>query len=166
MNFQELEVCTVHRLTWSKGQHELRQATNRALYLSTLGHMAHVFPAAGSSVQTALDRIGRRARAGNQRRAPTTAATIRRSRAGQGAGSLHSADEGTDQCQLTYSDYPPRSRLQAKAGDGAKVPSVRILAYTGGVMPMPGIGPVVIDLAGLDLGGSVPLLADHETDIG
>jgi hypothetical protein len=48
----------------------------------------------------------------------------------------------------------------------AKVPTVRILAYTGGAMPIPGIGQVVIDLAGLDLGGSVPLLADHETDIG
>ena len=56
--------------------------------------------------------------------------------------------------------------ITAKAGDGAKVPTARIVAYTGGAMSVPGFGPVAIDLRGLEITAAVPLLADHETDIG
>ena len=42
-----------------------------------------------------------------------------------------------------------------------KRPRINIVAYTGGVMRVPGWGDVAIDLAGLDASGQVPLLADH-----
>lgn len=50
------------------------------------------------------------------------------------------------------------------AASGAQ-PSVRITAYTGGVMNVPGWGPLAIDLAGLDAAGQVRILADHDASI-
>ena len=49
--------------------------------------------------------------------------------------------------------------IKAAAGKGRRL---RILAYTGGVMTVEGFGPVVIDLAGLELPAELPILADHE----
>lgn len=44
-----------------------------------------------------------------------------------------------------------------------KPPTVTILAYSGNLMNVPGWGPIVIDLAGLDLSASqVGILADHD----
>lgn len=51
--------------------------------------------------------------------------------------------------------------LQAAESDDAPVP-VRILAYSGGIMNVPGHGNVVIDLSDLELAASVTLLSDHE----
>jgi len=48
---------------------------------------------------------------------------------------------------------------------GAKQPTVSILAYSGGLMNVPGWGPLAIDLAGLDCGGQVRILADHDASI-
>lgn len=46
-------------------------------------------------------------------------------------------------------------------------PSVSIVAYTGGLMSVPGWGPVAIDLAGLDASGDqIGLLADHDATLG
>ncbi len=48
----------------------------------------------------------------------------------------------------------------------AKTPTVTIVAYTGGLMTVPGWGPVAIDLTGIDAGGDqVSILADHNASI-
>lgn len=47
--------------------------------------------------------------------------------------------------------------------DGRKLPRVEIVAYTGGVMNVPGWGDVAIDLAGLELPGTVPIVSDHDS---
>ena len=47
--------------------------------------------------------------------------------------------------------------------DGRKLPRVEIVAYTGGVMSVPGWGDVAIDLSGLELSGTVPILSDHDS---
>jgi phage head maturation protease len=53
--------------------------------------------------------------------------------------------------------------IQATAG---KPPSVTIVAYTGGIMVVPGWGPVVIDLAGVDASAEqVGILADHDSTL-
>jgi hypothetical protein len=53
--------------------------------------------------------------------------------------------------------------IQAASG---KPPSVSIVAYTGGLMTVPGWGPVAIDLAGLDAGAEqISLLADHDATL-
>jgi hypothetical protein len=45
---------------------------------------------------------------------------------------------------------------------GGKLPTVEIIAYSGGVMAVPGWGDVVIDLAGLDAAaGQVAILRLH-----
>ncbi|MBN2583968.1 MAG: Mu-like prophage major head subunit gpT family protein [Planctomycetes bacterium] len=49
------------------------------------------------------------------------------------------------------------------AGSKDKLPAVQIVAYGGGVMTVPGWGDIVIDLAGLDVTGSVALLSDHDS---
>ena len=47
-----------------------------------------------------------------------------------------------------------------------KQPSVTILAYTGGQMTVPGWGPLVIDLAGIDVSASqIGILADHDSTL-
>jgi len=51
--------------------------------------------------------------------------------------------------------------IQAAAGEGSKSPRVSILAYSGGPMKPPGWPPVVIDLAGADVSGDIPILAGH-----
>jgi hypothetical protein len=53
--------------------------------------------------------------------------------------------------------------VEVKAG--AKLPSVRIVAYSGGLMNVPGWGALAIDLAGLDGGGQVRILADHDPSL-
>ncbi|QNN24726.1 hypothetical protein HED60_21430 [Planctomycetales bacterium ZRK34] len=46
---------------------------------------------------------------------------------------------------------------------GRRLPTVEIVAYSGGVMAVPGWGDVIIDLAGLDVAaGEVAILADHD----
>jgi len=60
----------------------------------------------------------------------------------------------------------PAVEVKAAAGGAEKVPTVSILAYTGGTMHVAGFGLAVVDLAGLDITAALPLLADHETDIG
>ncbi|MCA9028940.1 MAG: hypothetical protein KDA86_27305, partial [Planctomycetaceae bacterium] len=48
----------------------------------------------------------------------------------------------------------------------AKTPTINVLAYSGGLMSVPGWGTVVIDLAGLDLSSpQVSLLADHDASL-
>ena len=48
----------------------------------------------------------------------------------------------------------------------AKTPTINVLAYSGGLMNVPGWGTVVIDLAGLDLSSpQVSLLADHDASL-
>jgi len=51
------------------------------------------------------------------------------------------------------------------AADGRNQPRVSIMAYGGGMMHVAGFGPIAIDLAGADVGGNVPLLADHENKL-
>ncbi len=52
-----------------------------------------------------------------------------------------------------------------EAGGEPKHPRISIVAYTGGVMRVPGWGDVAIDLTGLDASGQVPLLADHNATV-
>lgn len=51
-----------------------------------------------------------------------------------------------------------------QAGQG-KLPRLSIVAYTGKLMRVPGWGPVAIDLAGLDIKGKIPILADHRAEV-
>ena len=53
--------------------------------------------------------------------------------------------------------------LLSAAVDVKKIPTVTILAYNGGIMRVGTWGDVVIDLAGLDLAGSVAILSDHDS---
>lgn len=46
-----------------------------------------------------------------------------------------------------------------EAGGTKRQPKISIVAYSGGVMRVPGWGDVAIDLDGLDASGQVPLLA-------
>jgi len=55
--------------------------------------------------------------------------------------------------------------ITARLADGAKLPRVDVVAYTGGIMTVPGFGPAVVDLAGLDITAAVPLLADHDASL-
>ena len=55
--------------------------------------------------------------------------------------------------------------LQAAADDRTKPAKISILAYGGAVMRVPAWGNVAIDLAGLEIPGSVPLLSDHEANL-
>ena len=51
------------------------------------------------------------------------------------------------------------------AGKDAR-PKISVVAYTGRIMRVPGWGDIAIDLAGLEAGGQVPLLADHNASVG
>ncbi len=53
-----------------------------------------------------------------------------------------------------------------EAGGEPRKPRINIVAYTGGLMNVPGWGPVAINLHGLDASGQVPLLADHDARVG
>jgi len=55
--------------------------------------------------------------------------------------------------------------VEIQAKDGDKKPRINVLAYNGGVMAVPGWGKVLIDLAGLSMPETVPLLADHEANL-
>ena len=55
--------------------------------------------------------------------------------------------------------------IQAGVGDGARRPTVRILAYGGGVMTVGLYGPTVINLAGLEIPPMIPLLVDHNNSL-
>jgi hypothetical protein len=61
------------------------------------------------------------------------------------------------------------SEVAIEAGAGASAsgdrPRISIVAYTGGLMNVPGWGAVAINLAGLDASGQVPLLADHDARV-
>jgi hypothetical protein len=60
--------------------------------------------------------------------------------------------------------FSGRVELQA-AADESKPVKIVIRAYSGGPMNVSGFGPVVVDLAGLDIGRPIPLLAEHESSI-
>ena len=53
------------------------------------------------------------------------------------------------------------TKLRAAAG---RPPQISILAYSGGIMSVEGFGPLVIDLAGLELPDQVTLLSAHQND--
>jgi hypothetical protein len=66
----------------------------------------------------------------------------------------------TDNMLLTA----PEVEIEAGAERKGR-PRISIVAYTGGVMRVPGWGDVAIDLTGLDATGQVPLLADHDARV-
>ena len=51
------------------------------------------------------------------------------------------------------------------AADGKKRPRVSITAYNGGLMNVGGWGAIAIELSGLEIPSSVPLLADHDQSL-
>ncbi len=55
--------------------------------------------------------------------------------------------------------------VAVEAGAEPKRPRISIVAYSGGVMRVPGWGDVAIDLAGIDASGQIALLADHEARV-
>ncbi len=57
-----------------------------------------------------------------------------------------------------------RGNVEIKAASKGP-PRVEIRAYGGDVMPIAGFGDVAIDLAGLKLPASIPLLADHDSSL-
>lgn len=57
------------------------------------------------------------------------------------------------------------AEVAIEAGATKRQPKISIVAYSGGVMRVPGWGDVAIDLDGLDASGQVPLLADHKATV-
>lgn len=55
--------------------------------------------------------------------------------------------------------------IELTASGGDKPPRVSIMAYNGGAMTVPGFGPTVIDLTGLDVSHPVQILAEHRDSI-
>jgi hypothetical protein len=55
------------------------------------------------------------------------------------------------------------AEVTVEAGAESNRPRVTILAYTGGIMRVPGWGDIVIDFAGLDLSAAVAILSDHDS---
>lgn len=56
--------------------------------------------------------------------------------------------------------------IELKAAEGSKPRRFSILAYTGGPLPVTGFNlPVVVDLAGLEAPGNVPILLDHQNTV-
>jgi hypothetical protein len=53
-----------------------------------------------------------------------------------------------------------------RAAAGSKSRKLFIVGYTGGVMRVAGFGPIVIDLAGMEIPSSLTILVDHENAIG
>ena len=48
----------------------------------------------------------------------------------------------------------------------SKVPTVNIVAYTGGLMSVSGWGPIVVDLKGIDASAEqIGILADHDASL-
>jgi len=70
------------------------------------------------------------------------------------------ANTVTDDLLLTAAEV----EIEA-AGKDAR-PKISVVAYTGRIMRVPGWGDIAIDLAGLEAGGQVPLLADHNASVG
>jgi len=58
----------------------------------------------------------------------------------------------------------PTIEIQAAAGRKGPRP-VSIVAYTGGLMTVPGLGRVVVDLQGLEIPDQLPLLVDHRNEL-
>ena len=57
--------------------------------------------------------------------------------------------------------------LSIKAADAGKPRRFTILAYSGGLLPVEGFPvPVIVDLSGLDVPGSIPILIDHTKSVG
>jgi hypothetical protein len=57
------------------------------------------------------------------------------------------------------------ARVELQAAAAGKPAKVSILAYSGNPMDVGGYGTVVIDLAGLEMPGTIPLLADHDASL-
>lgn len=55
--------------------------------------------------------------------------------------------------------------LEAAEGDGKTLRKLKILAYAGGVIDPMGWGPTLVDLAGMEVPASAPILVDHENSI-
>jgi hypothetical protein len=56
--------------------------------------------------------------------------------------------------------------LRLKASGAGKPKRFLILAYSGGLLPVDGFPhPVVVDLSGLEIPGSIPILIDHEKSV-
>jgi hypothetical protein len=56
------------------------------------------------------------------------------------------------------------SAAEVEIQAAGKSPAVTIVAYTGGLMSVPGWGPIAIDLAGIDASAEqVGILADHDS---
>jgi hypothetical protein len=90
----------------------------------------------------------------------------------QEARVLHSAGSATS---ARDQEAPGNLRLQASAveiaaagvGSPPSQPKASIVAYSGGLMRVPGWGLLAIDLAGLDLKAlQVAILSDHDASLG
>src|SRR4051812_24478562 len=57
------------------------------------------------------------------------------------------------------------AEVELTAAAAGKPARVSIMAYGGGAMNVPGFGPVAIDLAGLTMAHTIPLLGDHEATL-
>jgi len=69
---------------------------------------------------------------------------------------------GTDNMLLAASQVA----VEAAAAPSSERPRVTVVAYSGSLMRVPHWGDVAVDLAGLDVSGQVPLLADHDARVG
>ena len=58
------------------------------------------------------------------------------------------------------------AQLQLMASEGGKPRRFKILAYSGGLLPVDGFEqPVIVDLSGLEIPGAIPILIDHEKSV-
>lgn len=58
------------------------------------------------------------------------------------------------------------AQLQLMASEGGKPRRFKILAYSGGILPVDGFDqPVIVDLSGLEVPGAIPILIDHEKSV-
>jgi hypothetical protein len=55
--------------------------------------------------------------------------------------------------------------IQLEASVKSTAKGIEVLAYSGGLMTVPGWGPVVIDITGLNASGQIKLLCDHDSTI-
>ena len=74
-------------------------------------------------------------------------------------------EEGAQVAMSTVTeDSTATEGLLLTAGvDVRKIPTVSMVAYTGGLMTVPQWGLVVLDLGGLDVTGAVTILSDHDS---
>ena len=143
---------------------------NQTKHLVSIGHMAVALqrPVSQGAIHAGRgrsDRAGHDARSGRvlpRRRAGQTTLSDRGLEPRRSSFARDS-DRGDPMSDLLQLVAPVSIQAAAPAG---KRPTAHIVAYGGDVVTVPGFGPIVIDLAGMALSPSLPILIDHRNELG